>query len=74
MKILASVIIGYLIGCVNPAAIISKRKNVNLKQEGTGNLGATNTAYVMGRGAGITVLIADIMKSVLSAKLVKLLF
>ena len=74
MKIMASVIIGYLIGCVNPAAIISKRKNVNLKQEGTGNLGATNTAYVMGRGAGITVLIADIMKSVLSAKLVKLLF
>lgn len=74
MKIMISVIIGYLIGCFNPAAIIAKRKNVNLKQEGTGNLGATNTAYVMGSGAGITVLIADIMKSVFSAKLVKLLF
>ena len=74
MKIMASVIIGYLIGCFNPAAIIAKTKNVNLRQEGTGNLGATNTAFVMGSGAGIAVLIADIMKSVLSAKLVKLLF
>lgn len=38
------------------SAIIAKRKNVNLKQEGTGNLGATNTAYVMGSSAGIAVL------------------
>ena len=67
MKIIASVIIGYLIGCFNPAAIIAKRKNVNLKQEGTGNLGATNTAYVMGSGAGITVLITDIMIPVVRA-------
>lgn len=74
MKIMVSVIIGYLMGCFHPAAIIAKRKNVNLKQEGSGNLGATNTAFVLGRGAGITVLIADIMKSVLSAKLAKLLF
>lgn len=74
MQVMASVMIGYLIGCISPAAILSRFKHVNLRQEGTKNLGATNTAFVLGRGAGLTVLIADIMKSILSAKLVKLMF
>ena len=63
-------LIGYLIGCFNPAAMIAKRKHIDLKQEGTGNLGATNATYVLGRTAGITVLLMDILKSILSAKLV----
>ena len=48
--------LGYLVGCINPAAWIAKMKHVNLKEEGTGNLGATNTAYVMGKKAGYFVL------------------
>lgn len=74
MKITISMLIGYLIGCFNPAAMIAKRKHIDLKQEGTGNLGATNATYVLGRTAGITVLLMDILKSILSAKLVKLIF
>ena len=59
--------IGYLFGCISPAAILGKMKNVDLRQEGTGNLGATNTSYVLGVKAGILVLIADVLKSILSA-------
>ena len=51
--------LGYCIGCINPAAWIAKKKHVNLKKEGTGNLGATNTAYVMGKKAGYFVLFFD---------------
>lgn len=67
-------LIGYLIGCVNPAAWIGRLKNVDLRKEGSGNLGATNTALVLGRGAGLFVMVVDMLKSILSAKLSKLLF
>ena len=66
--------LGYLIGCINPAAWIARMKHVNLKEEGTGNLGATNTAYVMGKKAGYFVLFFDIAKSYFSFKLAKWLF
>lgn len=74
MRVIISLIIGYLMGCISPAAIISKIKNVNLKETGTKNLGATNTTLVLGKRAGAMVLIVDVMKSILSAKLVKVLF
>ena len=67
-------ILGYLFGCTNPAALISKAKNIDLRHEGTGNLGATNTAFVLGKKAGIFVLIFDIFKSFLSYKVAKWLF
>lgn len=66
--------LGYLIGCVSPSAWISKRKHVDLKNEGTKNLGATNTALVLGRKAGYFVLFFDIFKSLFSYKLAKWLF
>lgn len=74
MWVIISLIIGYLMGCISPAAIISKIKNVNLREVGTKNLGATNTTLVLGKRAGAMVLIVDVMKSILSAKLVKVLF
>jgi len=66
--------LGYLVGCINPAAWIAKMKHVNLKEEGTKNLGATNTAIVMGKNAGFFVLFFDIAKSYFSFKIAKWLF
>lgn len=74
MQAVLSLGIGYLIGCISPAAWISRKKNVDLKQEGTKNLGATNTAYVLGRRAGIFVMVFDIAKSFFSYKLARMLF
>ena len=74
MSAVLSLGLGYLIGCINPAAWISHKKHVNLKEEGTKNLGATNTAIVMGKKAGFFVLFFDIAKSFLSFKLAKWLF
>lgn len=74
MTAIMSLGLGYLVGCINPAVIISKIKNVNLKEEGTGNLGATNTAFVLGKKAGIFVMIFDILKSFFSYKIAKWLF
>lgn len=74
MNVILSLVMGYLVGCISPAAWVGKKKNVNLKQEGTKNLGATNTALVMGQKAGWFVLIFDVFKSWGSYKVAKLLF
>lgn len=74
MNMIVILAVGYLIGCFSPAAILSKMKNVDLKQEGTKNLGATNTALVLGKASGLTVMFIDILKSVFSAKLAGAIF
>lgn len=74
MHAIFSLGLGYLIGNISPAAVLSKLKNVDLKQEGTKNLGATNTAIVLGRTSGIFVMLFDIFKSFCAAKLAKLVF
>lgn len=74
MQAFMSLIMGYLIGSLNPARFVAKRHHVDLKEEGTGNLGATNTALVLGRKAGYFVLFFDMFKSFFSYKLAKWIF
>lgn len=74
MKALLSLILGYFIGNFNTAAVVGRVKKVDLKQEGTGNLGATNTTMVLGRKAGAFVLIFDVAKSFIAARLARWLF
>lgn len=72
MKIFICIVIGYLIGTLNPAALISKLKNKSLRDKGTGNLGATNTMLVFGKRLGALVMILDIFKGFLVVKLTSL--
>lgn len=74
MSAILSLAMGYLVGCINPAAWVGKKKHVNLKEAGTKNLGATNTALVLGKKAGYFVLVFDMFKSIFSYKVAKLLF
>lgn len=74
MSAILSLGLGYLIGSVSPAALMGKINNVNLKKEGTKNLGATNTMLVLGRSAGIFVMLLDILKSFCAHRLAKWLF
>lgn len=74
MEYLCCILIGYLLGSISFATIISKIKNVNLKDSGTKNLGATNTMLVMGKKYGAIVMVLDVLKTVVSVWLAKLLF
>lgn len=74
IKILISLIIGYLLGTLSPAALFAKLKKVNLRKRGTGNLGATNTTMVLGKQYGALVMIIDIGKAFFACKLAELLF
>lgn len=71
---LYSILLGYGIGCLNPAWLIAKTKQMNLKHHGTGNLGATNTFTEVGRLAGVFVMVFDICKAILSIQLAYALF
>lgn len=74
IELMLSVIIGYFLGSLNPAAWLSKRKHTDLRTHGTGNLGATNTLLVLGKGCGAFVMLFDIMKSLIAVRLAERLF
>ena len=73
-EMLLSAAIGYGIGQLSPAALISKLKNKDLRENGTGNLGATNTMLVFGKAYGIAVMIFDVLKAYIAIKIAKALF
>lgn len=74
MNILAPMAFGYFAGSINPAALISKLKNKDLRQHGTGNLGASNTLLVFGKALGVLVMIFDILKAYIASRIARWLF
>lgn len=65
MTWLLAVLAGYLVGSINPAALIARARGVDLAGTGSGNPGATNAARAMGRGTGVLVAVLDILKGLL---------
>lgn len=60
---IAAVLIAYLIGSFPTAFLVGKaRHGVDLREEGSKNLGATNTFRVLGWQSGILVLLVDVLK------------
>ena len=57
------ILLGYLIGSSSMSFYISRAKKINLKEEGSKNLGASNTLALMGKKAGLAVLVHDVLKS-----------
>ncbi len=62
---------GYLLGSVNPSAMLSKIKKRDLREHGTGNLGAMNTFINFGKAWGAFVMIFDIMKALIAIRIAK---
>jgi glycerol-3-phosphate acyltransferase PlsY len=66
MWIVLGIIINYLIGSIPTAYIFGRLlKGIDIRQYGSGNVGATNALRVLGKSAGITVLALDIVKGFL---------
>lgn len=67
--IIASLGIAYLIGSIPTAVWVGKIfYNIDIRQHGSGNAGATNTFRVLGMKAGIPVLLFDTFKGFLVVK------
>lgn len=68
--ILGLVLLAYLIGSIPTSVWIGKRfYGIDVREFGSGNAGATNTFRVLGKKAGIPVLIIDILKGSLAVAL-----
>lgn len=70
----AAILMGYLCGCFNLAYIISKIKKIDLQNEGSKNLGASNTFITIGKKMGVLVAVSDIFKCTLAVLLIRILF
>lgn len=57
----------YLLGSVPFSYLIARLKNIDIRQHGSGNVGATNVTRVVGVGYGALALIGDMGKGVAAA-------
>lgn len=69
MYFILAVVLAYLIGSISPSTILAKASGHNIKKEGSGNAGTTNTLRVLGKKAAIITLIVDIGKGILAVQL-----
>lgn len=70
MKELLLIIVAYFIGSIPTALIISKHFfGIDIREYGSGNMGATNTFRVLGSKYGTIVMICDILKGMLAVSL-----
>lgn len=58
-------LIAFLIGSIPFGLLIAKAKGINIREHGSGNIGATNVLRVVGKKYGISCLILDLLKGLL---------
>lgn len=69
IKLVLIAVGAYLMGDINPSILIGKLKGIDIRKEGSGNAGMTNTIRVMGVKYGIAVLIVDVMKAFIAVRI-----
>src|SRR3954469_13046067 len=55
-------LIAYFIGSIPFGLLMGRLSGIDVRQHGSGNIGATNVWRVMGKGWGLTVFFADALK------------
>ncbi|AIS52679.1 glycerol-3-phosphate acyltransferase PlsY [Thermoanaerobacter kivui] len=74
MYAVLTAIIAYLIGCINNAYIFTKyTRNIDIRNYGSGNAGATNVLRVLGYKAAAPVFALDVLKGVIAVLIGKYL-
>ncbi len=74
MKEFLLIVVAYLIGSIPTALIISRSFfNIDIREYGSGNMGATNTFRILGPRFGTIVMVGDMIKGMLAVSLYNLL-
>lgn len=74
MKYLLCILIGYLIGTINPSYIIAKLRGFDIREKGSQNAGASNALILLGKVIGIGCALFDIAKAAFVIWLCETLF
>jgi glycerol-3-phosphate acyltransferase PlsY len=56
------VLLAYLLGSIPSGLLVSRSQGMDIRQHGSGNIGATNVWRVMGKKWGLIVFLADLLK------------
>ena len=68
LLVFSAAIIGYLFGSIPTAVWIGRfYYNIDVRQHGSKNAGATNTFRVLGKKPGIIVLVIDVLKGIIAS-------
>jgi glycerol-3-phosphate acyltransferase PlsY len=63
-------LVSYLLGSIPTGYLFAKARGIDIRSAGSGNIGATNAFRVLGKSAGITVLVIDALKGYLACRFV----
>ena len=74
MGYLISILVAYLMGCVSLADMMARKNNIDAREHGTGNLGASNTMVLFGWGPAVLVAVHDVFKGFFAVLLTQWLF
>ena len=72
LQILLVFALAFFIGSIPFGYLLGKLKGVDLREEGSGNTGATNAARVLGKSVGIFTLLLDTAKGIIGVSLFEL--
>ena len=75
LPLAASIVITYFIGAIPTAYIFGRvLKGIDIRDHGSGNVGATNAFRVLGKGPGVMVLLIDIAKGIIPTTVIANIF
>jgi len=62
VEILILCLFAYLCGSIPFGMLLAKTQNIDIREHGSGNIGATNITRIMGKKAGFITLVGDVLK------------
>ena len=74
LLLIISCIVAYLIGSIPFGYLVAKLRGINIREVGSGNIGATNIARNLGWKLGAVVGVLDFMKSFFPVLIARMLF
>lgn len=74
MERIICLLIGYVLGLFQTAYFYGKANGIDIREHGSGNSGTTNALRVLGKKAGIIVLLGDALKCILAVVVARILF
>lgn len=73
LTLLLILFIGYLFGSFPSGYVVGKYRGIDIRQHGSGNIGATNVVRTLGKKWGVLVFALDVLKGILAVLSVHLI-